>query len=421
LAQSAIDDDSTVARGRHRKPRARVFWRFWGASAISGAGTAITTVALPLLAVLTLKATSIQVGVLAACTYVAWLVIGLPAGVIVGHLPLRGCQVAMDLIRAAAIASIPIAAVLHVLTFAQLAGVALIVGFANVIFSVGNLTFLPSVVSKEQLTKRNSLMTGTEAAVQFGGPSVGGVLVQAIGAPASVVIDAVSYAVSAIMLQSIPRTGASPTVKTPGVPALQLIRDGWRYVMGHKIIRPCAIVATSVNMTTGALFTVTPLFLVRSLHTPPGIFGLILATDGLGSLLGASVATSLGARLGSARAIRIATTVSALSMLLLPLAGPGWALLLYAAGTAGFAAGVTVFSILTRTHRQTVTPSGLLSRVMATVRFVSWGAIPVGSLLAGVLATVAGNRAAVLLVAIPTVLAPAVLWLSAVRRERDLA
>lgn len=398
-----------------------VFWRFWTAATVSSAGTAVTTVAMPLLAVLVLKASSFQVGVLTAAANVAWLVIGLPAGVIVGRLPLRATQVAMDVIRMAAVASVPIAAALHMLHFAQLVAVALVIGFATVLFDVGNSTFLPSIVSDDELTKRNSLTTGSYATVQVGGPSLGGLLVQVFGAPASLVIDAVSYGLSAILLRSLPRPADETAASGPTSSMATLIRDGWRFVVRHRVIRPCASAATLLCLTAGALTAIIPVYLVRSLGTPAGLVGLVIATDGLGGLIGAAIATYLSNRLGSARAVIFATVCSALSVLLLPIATRRLGLIVFGLGSVGFALGVTVLSILTRTHRQTATPRELLSRVMATVRFVSWGAAPVGAVAVGLLASAFGNHAALWAACLPAVLTPFTLWLSPVRHQRELA
>jgi MFS family permease len=141
----------------------------------------------------------------------------------------------------------------------------------------------------------------------------------------------------------------------------------------------------------------------------------------VGSLVGAVITTRLAGRFGSARTILWASLAGATAALLMPLATPGPGMLVFALGNAGFAAGVVVLSILTRTHRQTVTPPDLLPRVMATVRFISWGAIPVGALSAGLAATALGDRGALWLVCILTFLTPAPLWLTPLRTRRDLA
>src|SRR5689334_20215974 len=155
----------------------RRFWTFWAAGATSATGSAVSAVALPLTALLALHASAFEMGLLAAASYAAWLVLGLPAGVIAERLPLRGLQVTCDLVRATAMASVPLAWWLGVLSMTQLLLVALLSGFATVLFDVANSTFMPRVVPREQLQARNSLMSGTHAVTQLGGPSLGGVAV----------------------------------------------------------------------------------------------------------------------------------------------------------------------------------------------------------------------------------------------------
>ncbi|MFD8611776.1 MFS transporter [Streptomyces sp. NPDC059631] len=406
--------------GRAAARSAAVFWRYWGASTVSGVGDAVTAVALPLLAVLVLHASAFQVSLITAASYAAWIVIGLPAGVLVHRLPLRGTQVAMDLVRAVAVASVPVAAALGALSLAQLIAVALVVGLASVVFDVGTSTFLPSIVGKDELTARNSLTSGTRAATQLGGPSLGGVLVQVLGAAASVVVDAVSYVLSAALMAGLPRVD-HPAQEGPRRGMGEMIREGWRYVVRHPVIGPCAADATAVNFVCGGLMALTPVFLVRTLDAPPALVGLLIATEGVGTLIGAALTPRIAARLGTGRALRWAAVAAPCCAVLLPLSGHAAGLAVFALGNAGFAAAVVVTSIVTRTYRQTATPPELLPRVMATVRFISWGAIPFGALAAGTAAALCGNRASLALLAVLSLISPAVLLASPVRRMRDLA
>ncbi|MFG3224532.1 MFS transporter [Kitasatospora sp. NPDC048194] len=419
--QAPAETVDAVRPDGRRNGGAGAFWRYWTASTVSRLGDQVTAVALPLIAVVTLHATALQVGLITGAAYVAWLLVGLPAGVLVRRLPLRGTQVAMDLLRGVAVASVPLAAALGVLGLPQLVAVALVVGFASVVFDVGNSTFLPTVVPKEQLTARNSLLSGSVAATDLAGPSLGGVLVQLVGGAASMLLDSVSYLASAALLGSLPRTGQPAAERTDGAGMREQIREGWRFVIRHPVIKPCVADATAVNFVCGALMTLTPVFLVRTLDAPAAAVGALMATGGLGSLLGAAATPRLVARIGTGRAVWWGAVVATAFALLLPLAGSGWGTLVFALGNAGFSAGVVVTSIVTRTHRQTRTPPELLSRVMATVRFVSWGAIPVGALAAGAAAAAWGPRTALLLFAVSSVASPAVLLASPIRRMRDLA
>ncbi|MBD0676446.1 MFS transporter [Streptomyces sp. CBMA156] len=417
---TAVVVGRTVEREAQHRPGTGVFWRFWTGSMVSRLGDQVTNVALPLIAVVTLHATAWQVGLITAAGYLAWLLVGLPAGVLVHRLPLRGTQVVMDLVRALAVASVPVAAVLGVLGLPQLVAVALLTGLASVVFDVGNATLLPSIVARDQLTARNSLLSGTSAATELAGPSLGGVLVQLVGGAVAMVLDAVSYLVSAALLRSLPRP-ARQAAREGGAGVREQIREGWHFVVRHPVIGPCAADATAVNFVAGALMTLTPVFLVRDLDAPVAAVGALMATGGLGSLVGAALTPRVISRIGSGGALRWSALFAALFTFLLPAAGSGWAVLVFAVGNAGFSAGVVVATIVTRTHRQTHTPPELLPRVMATVRFVSWGAIPVGALLAGAASSAWGTRTALLLVAVCSLAGPAILASSSVRRLRDLA
>lgn len=397
---------------------AGVFWRWWAAGTTSLVGSAVGAVALPLTALTVLDASAFEMGLIAAASYVAWLVIGLPAGVIVQRLPLRGAQVAADLARAAAVASIPLAWWWGRLSIAQLVVVALVVSFANVLFDVANATFLPAIVGRDQLHARNSLTSATHAGTQLSGPTLGGVAVQALGAVPAVLLDAASYLVSAALLWSLPARRVDAPDRWPPIRAM--IGEGWRYVTRHPVMGPTMWTATAVNFVCGAHLAVHPLYLVRELHAPAALVGALLAAEGVGSLVGAALTPWITGRWGTARSLVVACVVAAGGAFLVPV-GTGWrAYLAFAAGNVVFAGGVVVLSVTTRTYRQTASPPELLSRVMATVRFVSWGTIPVGGLVAGALAGPAGARVTLFAFAAAAVLAPLALLLSPIRRLREL-
>jgi MFS family permease len=397
-----------------------VFWRYWTGSTISSLGSAITTVALPLTAVTVVHASTFAVAAITAAGQLPWLVIGLPAGVVVARLPLRETQVAMDLIRGVAIMSIPVLAWAGALTVAQLAAVAALVGIATVIFDVGNSTLMPAIVPAEELTRRNSVHSASYAATALAGPGLGGALVQLLGAATCLLTDSVSYLVSAALLYSLPRP-RSLEASSVGGGMRREIAEGCGFVAGHPVIRPCVAWATAVNFVCGALLALTPLYLVRALHARPVLVGLVYAAEGAGSLFGAAITPRLEHRIGSARALLLSAATMPLTVVLMPAAFSGWGISLYALGNFTFAAAVVIGSILARTHRHQVVPRELLPRVMATVRFISWGAIPLGAFLAGGLGSTLGIRGALFVTAGLILLAPAVVWTSPeLRRRRNL-
>jgi predicted MFS family arabinose efflux permease len=396
---------------------ARAFWTYWAASATSSVGSAVTGVALPLTAVIVLGASEFQMGLLAAAAYVAWLVIGLPAGAVVRALPLRGVQVGMDLARAVAVLSIPLTWWLGSLTLVHLLVVALAISFADVIFFVANATFLPRVVPKEQLQARNSLMSGTLAASQLGGPSLGGLLVQLLGAVPALLADVISYVLSATLLRSLPAV-EQPRDETR-TPMREQVREGWRLVTRHPVMNPCMWSAAVINFVCGGQMALFAVYLVREVDAKPGLVGLLLSAEGIGSLVGAALCPRLVRQIGSARACLAGGTVAVLGAFLIPLGTGAVAWTLFAVGNIVFAGGAVLFGTTTRTYRQIATPPELLSRVLATVRFVSWGVTPLGGVLGGALGQWLGPRQALVVFAILSVLSPLVLILSPMRRMQD--
>ena len=416
------DDTATPAATVATPAAARSwFWRFFAGSLVSRVGSAVTTVALPLAALQLAHASSFEVGLITAAGYAAWALIGLPAGVLVGRLPLRGTQIAMDLVRAAALASVPLAWWFGSVTVAQLAIVALVVGLASVVFDVGNSTMLPFLVSKEELTSHNSLFSGSEAVTNLAGPSLGGTLVQTVGAATSLMLDVISYLASAFLLRNLPRPPRTDTAGTPKTTIRSSIREGWQYVIHEPIQRANLWYATAMNFVCGALMALTPLFLVRTLGLTSASVGAMMATEGLGSLLGATLTPRLTRRIGTGRALVATSLALPVSFALMPTAGHGWGVAMFALGNAAFAAMVVVGSIVARTYRQTATPTALLPRVAATVRFVSWGVIPLGALAAGAVASWDGPRTALWCATAATIAVPAVILSSPIRTRRDIA
>jgi MFS family permease len=401
----------------------RAFSLAYTATTASAVGTAVTSVALPLVAVLSLNASTFEVGVVSAATFAAWLVIGLPSGVIVSRFPLRGSLVTADIARAVVLLSVPVAAAFDLLTVAQLVVVATLVGIFTVLFDVAFSSFLPSVVPAEDLTARNSLVQGSQSVAVTVGPAGGGLLVQLVGAAASLLADVVSYLASAACLFALGPPPADVAVEQDDEEEtgfLRRIHAGVRYVRRDEIVGPLTLAATALNFTSSAVTAISTVFLARTLDLGPFAIGALLAAGGVGGVLGAAVATPLVSRLGSARTVLLMMVTAPVSALLLPLAHRGPALALWVVGILGLEASIVAFSIVARTHRQLSVPAGLLPRVMATVRFVSWGVAPVGALTAGALGEALGVRPALAIVCVS--LLPGVLTVlgAPIRTRRDL-
>jgi MFS family permease len=395
------------------------FWKYWTALTVSTTGSGVSVVAIPLLALIVLHASNLQMGLLAAASYVGTVLIGLPSGVIAQQFPLRFLQVSLDGVRAVAMLSVPLAAWLGFLSVPFLLVVAFLAGLAGNLYDVANMSYLPRLVRKEELAARNGLLSGTISATELTGQALGGVLVQIVGAPFSILLDAATYVFSAIVLGQIPVAGRAAQPATRTLFARQ-IAVGVKYVLRHPVMRPSVIAAAALSFAGGAILAAAPPFLVRTLGLPPGWVGVVLALEGVGALAGAAVCGKLIRRYGSARALVLASATGALLSLAMPLATTSAAVVIFGVGLALLNVSVTIFSIVTRTHRQAISPPDLLSRVMASVRFISWSMIPVGGLVAGSIAQVWGPRAGLAVATVAALIAPVAVLSSRIRTLREM-
>jgi predicted MFS family arabinose efflux permease len=201
---------------------------------------------------------------------------------------------------------------------------------------------------------------------------------------------------------------------------VERIREGVRYVRRDEIVGPLTLAATALNFTGAGVTAIGTVFLARTLDLGPLAIGLLLAFDGLGGVLGAAVATPLVTRLGSARTALLTMVTAPVSALLIPLTHRGPALAFWLLGNLGLAASTVAFSIVARVHRQRSVPAVLLPRVMATVRFVSWGIAPIGALVAGGLGEILGVRPALAIVCACLLLGLLPVLASPIRTRRDL-
>jgi MFS family permease len=390
--------------------RHREFRRLWAGQTISLVGSQVTLLALPLTAVLSLKASPVQMGVLGAVQFAPFLLVGLFAGVWVDRLRRRPILMAADFGRAVLLSSIPAAALLHRLGMPQLYIVGFLVGVLTVFFDVAYQSFLPALVNREALVEGNSKLETSESLARIGGPGIAGALVQAITAPISILVDAASFLVSVFFLRLI---------RTPEPPALTAserrtvwseIGEGVRVVVGNPLLRGVAGCTATSNFFGNIGQAVYVLYVVRRLGIAPGVLGLIYAVGSVGGLAGAIVVSRVAERLGVGRAIWSAILLGSVAGLLVPLAARPLAfalpLLIVAQSLTGF--GSTIYNINQVSLRQTITPDRLLGRMNASMRFIVWGTIPLGSLIGGFLGQGIGLRPTLLIGALGSLLS--VLW-----------
>jgi MFS family permease len=372
------------------------FMKLWTGQSISVFGTAITQLALPLTAIVILKATPFEIGLLGTVEFLPFLLVGLPAGVWVDRLSRRRILIVADIGRAITLGSIPVAYKLGALHILQLYVVAFLTGILTVFFDVAYQAYLPSLVGREELVEGNGKLEISRSGAQLAGPGIAGPLIQLVKAPMAIAVDALSYIASVISIFVIRKREAPvEPAGSDGEPAPRMrkeIGDGLRYVLGNRYLRSIAASTASMNLFGNVMFAVLLLFAVRVLGLSPGAIGIILTIGGIGFLGGAFVSGRVSKRLGVGRTILISAIVSSLAGLLIPFAtrSTAWPLLISALLVSGF--GGVVYNVNQVSLRQAITPERMQGRMNATMRFMVWGTIPIGSLAGGILGSTIGLR-----------------------------
>lgn len=394
------------------------FRRFWVAQTVSLVGDQITLIALPLVAVLALDATPAQMGYLFAAELAPNLLFSLHAGAWVDRRGRRRqLMIATDLVRAAAIASIPLAYVLDALTFPHLLAVGFVMGTMAVLFQVSYSSLFVALLQRDEYVAGGSLLHGTRAFSYVAGPSAGGLLVQLLSAPVTLVADAVSYLVSAVFLRRV--DAAEPATEEPG---RGHVIAGVRWIAGSPIVRTALGATATINFFNFVFFSLFILYATRELDVSPGTLGLVLGAGAVGGVLGSVVTGAVGRRIGIGPAFAVGCVVFPAPLLLVPLAdGPKWVVLacLFAA-EFGSGLGVMLLDISAGAIAAAVVPDRLRSRVSGAYMVVNYGVRPLGALVGGALGTWIGVRPTLWLATAGALLG--VLWLlpSPILRLREL-
>jgi MFS family permease len=394
-----------------RRPRGPLwhnpdFLLLWSAQSVSQVGSQVTNLALPLAAILVLKASTFEVAALNVVDLLPWVLFSLPAGVWVDRLRRKPLLVAADWGRAATLASIPVAYGMHALTLAQLFAVGFAAGTLTVMFDVSYQSYLPSIVQRGELGDGNSKLEVSRSGAQVIGPGVAGALIGAITAPYAIAVDAVSFICSALLLGAIRRVEELPeTLAESRRRMREEIAEGLRFVTRHPILGPMmAFVATSnfFGTVTNAVLLV---FAVRTLHLRAATIGLIFSLASIGTLIGALTGTRIARRVGVGPAMIGLAAFSGSALFLVPLARDGYAIPFIVAAEfvfsfCGVALNVNGISLV-----QTITPDRMLGRANASRRLVVWGVMPFAGLIGGALGSSFGLRTALWVGAIGCALA----------------
>lgn len=402
--------------------RHRDFRRLWAAESISVFGSQFTGLALPLVAVILLDASPFAVSALVVLETLPFILLAIPAGVWVDRMRRRPILVAGDLGRAVLLATIPIAYALDALTLGHVYAVGFLVGVCTVFFDVAYQSYLPSLVERSQLVEGNSKLEISRSTSQLAGPGAAGGIVSALGAPVAILLDAISFLASALLLFAIRKPETLPEREADMARPSMLAdaREGLRFVVGNRYLRAISICTGTSNFfwsMGGALLVV---YAVRELEMSPAALGLAFSLGNAGPLLAAFTTNRISGRLGIGPTILSTSVVFCSSMLFVPLASKENPVpFLVASGVLG-GFGSVAYNITQISFRQAICPERMQGRMNAVIRFLVWGTMPLGALLGGALGTWFGLRPALWVAAIGALFGFLPILLSPVRTLREV-
>lgn len=398
--------------------RAPGFRRFWAGQSLSLFGSQVSAIAIPILAVVVLEASATQMGLLTAMSKVPTVAFGMIIGVWVDRVRRRRLMIMTDLARAGVLLAIPLAVAIGAMSMPVLYLVALLGATLGVVFHTSGSAYLRVLLPADRLVDGNARLTQARALAQICGPGLGGALVQAVTAPIAIMIDVVSYLISAVAVATT-RVEEAPVVRSF---SLRLVwreaLDGIRVIWRSPLLRASAASAATYNCFHSAILAVEVIYLSRDLGMSAMVIGIILGAVGPGALIGSALAVRIGRKWGIGPTLITGLAMAGIANLVLPLAfGPRYVVLaLVVAASFGSGLGQPLYNINQSALRQALVSVDLQGRVTATMSVFVGGAAPLGALLGGAAATGIGTRQLLIVAAFGTVAAVGWLVCSPIRR-----
>ncbi len=365
-----------------RSKLGRDYLKLWLATAVSNIGDGVRITALPLLAA-TITRDPLAIAGLMFAGKLPWLLLSLHAGAIADRVDRRKLIVGINILRALAMGALGIFLVTGMESIALLYSVALLQGVGEVFSDNAAFALMPSIVPKDRLEDANGRL---EAAVvvtnEFAGPALGGLLF-AVAAAAPFLVDGGSFLLAGVLIASI---SYRPPIRLEEPEKTRLrddIAEGVRWLRNHKVLRDLSLIAAVTNLMLFATFSIQVLFALEVLGLTSAGFGLLLSAEAFGALFGSLLAGKLKRSMGTRGAIVLALAVASGANIAIATSS-SWILVGAMAIATSFAGGL--WNVMTNSLRQSLVPDRLLGRVQSAHRLLSWGAIPLGSVLGGVLA-----------------------------------
>ncbi len=401
----------------------RNFLNLWSAETIAQFGMQLGIVAIPLIAALTLDASPLQMGILAAAGQIPRLVIGFIVGAWVDRLRKQPIMLAMDIGRALTYAVIPAAALMDVLSFWLLFTVALVAGIQTVVFDAAWSSTIPQLVKRKELPDATGKLVSSVSLAQVMGPALAGTLMSWFTGPIVMGLTAASFAGSGWFIGRIRNQEVIPDRNGENATRLlQEIQEGFHELWRTHVLRSLAISSVVLNLGSSMFFASYVLFMTNDLGFGEGRIGLILASGGAGALLGSFVAAPLGRRFGIGQTILWGAIGLGVSNILVPLAIfiPDLALVLLIVSEVAAWSTVQVFNINRFSLRQALTPQRLMGRITSSTLTLIGAASLVGSLTGGLIGEVFSVHIALYISVVVMFLAAWWVWDSPVPQMREI-
>ena len=365
------------------------FLKLWTGQSISELGSQVSALAIPWLAAVGLHASPIEFSLLGVLGFLPFILFALPAGAWVDRLQRRPILIVGDASRAVLLGLIPVLWATGLLRMWQLLVLQFVIGVFTVFFDVAYQSYLPSLIDNEHLVDGNAKLQLTVSVAQVGGPSMTGALIGAVTAPYAIIGDAASFVVSTLFMIPIKRREALPerSEHEPKPKMLPELKEGVRYVVHHRYLKWIALCTGSSNFFGSIAFAVGVLYMARVLEMSSLAAGVVMAGFGVGALVGALATPRFQKAVGVGRAIWIPAVMFSVAGFAFPLAPQSFPVPVLLAGTLLFGIGGMAYNITQVSLRQAITPERMQGRMNASMRWIVWGTMPIGSLAGGAIAT----------------------------------
>ncbi|HVK67346.1 MAG TPA: MFS transporter [Polyangium sp.] len=375
----------------------RDFRVLWAGQSLNLLGDHFMVLTLPLLAVTVIGASASQAALLPFALFVPFLLFGLPAGAIVDRLPRRLTMILCDALQAAIFLTIAALAAASVLSLPWLLVLVALAGTATLFFQVAYTSYLPELFPDgRDLQRGNARLFFSESVSRTLGPVLAGPVIAILGPVVAVAANAGSFVLSVLSIAAIRHRepARAPRARKPGW-MLDDIREGLRFVFGHSELEPVILCGAVYVLFLSMIEASLVLYCRHVLGLGPTGCGVVVGAAALGFPIGNVLSSRLVDRLGVASTLVASACVSVTGLVLIPVAGSTGSAVALVAASVLHGAGEGAFGPTSLTLRQTVTPPHLLGRINAVQRFLLWGTIPLGSLIASLTIELIGLRGAV--------------------------